>query len=331
MSQPEPPPRSHEAEEDPTPTTVVTGADRAAGAIVVALLTQRGHHVIGVDTPRSRPLGPVRDGHHDATGHHSMGNVPALARLVAESHADLVIPTLPAEVAELSAARTLLEGLGASVMIAGAGPVALASDRLFALSYLHSRDVRVPRFALPGDVADVREALELFGGPFVASPRSKRNTRSALLIADTDSENWEAIDDDWILRETLPGDHYRVMAHRPVQGRSGRLAAVVRDPSGQDRPWGPPAPTGIPESASRLEAPEIERRALAAIRAVGLTGPSTVEIMLASDGSPVVTDIDATFGQHLRLAPELLDVALAGIDPSGGEERPPATPPTVSP
>lgn len=62
MSQPEPPPRSHEAEEDPTPTTVVTGADRAAGAIVVALLTQRGHHVIGVDTPRSAPWGPSATG-----------------------------------------------------------------------------------------------------------------------------------------------------------------------------------------------------------------------------------------------------------------------------
>lgn len=320
-SQAQPPPTSGTGRVASPRTIIVTGADRPAGAIVVALLTHHGHRVVGLDAPRRRETAPGEAAGPGEAETEVPANIPALARLVTETGADLVVPTLPAELAELSAARTLLEGLGASVLVAGAGPVALASDRLFVLSYLHSRDVPVPRFALPGDVRGVDEAVELFGGPFVASPRSKRSLRVPMLVTGAEDVDWELVDDGWILRESLPGEHYRVLAHRPLQGRSGRLAVVVRDPSGEDRSeatggaW--PAVTA---AAVRVESPEIERRALAAIRAVGLTGPSTVEVMLGADGSPVVTDIDATFGQHLRLAPELLEVAVAPGDeaPAGG-------------
>lgn len=292
-------------DQDP-PLTVVTGADLPAGAITSALLTRRGHRVIGLDAPpvdRNALLAAQR-------------SIPTLVRLVRDSGAGLVIPTIPGELQELSAARSLLEQLGARVMIAGAGPVALVSDHLFALSHLQSRAVPVPRFVLPATLSSLHDALEMFGGSVLAVPRSKACAGRPLLLTGPEHDGWDRLDDDWVLQEVLPGEHYRVLVHRPAQGSEGRLAVVVHDPLPPEHRWTRWATPGSVPTASRTVHPAVERAAMAAIRATGLTGRATVEVTLDASGAPHVTGIDAAYGPHLRLAPELLDLALeAEVNP----------------
>jgi hypothetical protein len=280
------------------------------GAITSALLTGRGHQVIGLDAPpvdRDAQSCPTRDDPHPLLA--TQQSVPTLLRLVMESGASLVIPTLPGELQEVAAARSLLERIGAQVMIAGAGPVALVSDHLFALSHLQSRKVVVPRFLLPSEAGSARAAFETFDGTFVATPRSKASAAPPVLFTAADAEHWGRLDDHWMLRAVVPGEHYRVLVHRPAQGKDGRLSVVVHDPRAQSGPWGRRTDGPVP-TATIVDLPEVERAALAAIRAVGLTGRASVEVVLDPTGTAIVTGIDATFGSHLRLAPQLLDLAL---------------------
>ena len=53
--------------------------------------------------------------------------------------------------------------------------------------------------------------------------------------------------------------------------------------------------------------------ALAAVRALGLTGPVDVDVRRLVDGRPVVLEVNARFGANSAAAPELLDAVLAAV------------------
>lgn len=290
------------------PVTVVTGSDRPAGAVVATLLTQRGHDVIGLgSTGHSCHHRPVSEDVGDPPPAAPASIIPLLTRMVTENHAGLVVPTLRHELPAIAAARTLIEATGAKVLVAGAGPVAVISDRLFATAHLRSRGVPVPRFVFPGDVESPHDALAGFDGAIVAVPRSTACTCRPMLITTATDQAWDRLDDSWMLREALPGQRFRALVHRPPQGRDGRIVRVVHEPSG----GAVDGRRALPGTARPIRAPLVERLALSAVRAAGLTGPASIEVHLDRDGNPMVTDLDATFGQHLRLAPEVLDASLS--------------------
>lgn len=115
---------------------------------------------------------------------------------------------------------------GARVLVAGAGPVAIAADRLFSIAHLNSRGVPVPRYVFPSDVSDRRALLHRFGGAMVALPRKTGCGGPPALITTTADEPWDSLDDSWMLREAMPGQRHRILVKRPPHGR-GELGPVT--------------------------------------------------------------------------------------------------------
>jgi carbamoyl-phosphate synthase large subunit len=69
-------------------------------------------------------------------------------------------------------------------------------------------------------------------------------------------------------------------------------------------------------STRRLETGEsvdVGNVAMAAVRALGLTGPVDVDVRRRADGTPVVLEVNARFGANSEAAPELLDAVLASF------------------
>jgi len=67
---------------------------------------------------------------------------------------------------------------------------------------------------------------------------------------------------------------------------------------------------GNASSVRRVDDADVGTVAIAAARAVGLTGPQDVDIRKRSDGQPVVLEINARFGANIRHAQEVLDATL---------------------
>jgi hypothetical protein len=61
----------------------------------------------------------------------------------------------------------------------------------------------------------------------------------------------------------------------------------------------------------RVDDPDIGALAVAAGRALGLSGPIDVDIRRRGDGMPVVLEVNARFGANSACAPEVLDALLA--------------------
>lgn len=278
------------------PVTIVTGADRPYGAVVAALLTQLGTEVVSLDSPL------------DDQGDLWRG-IPALVRLVSELGAGLVVPTLQRELVPMAAARPLFAAVDATVMVAGPGPVALVQDRLFLLAHLRSRRIPVPDFLGPQEIRSPSDALRRLGGRALALPRRSARRRSRHVLTSADDPYWAQIDETKLLMASPICERYQVLIHRPTQGSDGRSAAVVHDPIGPEGEGAAPCPAASTR-AVRTTDDEVERVAMAAVRAVGITGPSRAEVRRDGQGAITVTDVVPLFGRHLRLAPELLTAAL---------------------
>lgn len=280
------------------PVTVVTGADRPYGAVIAALLTQLGTEVVSLDSPV------------DDQGDLWRG-IPALVRLVSETGAGLVVPTLQRELVPMAAARPLFAAVDATVMVAGPGPIALVQDRLCLLAHLRSRRIPVPDFLGPQEIRSPSDALRRLGGRALALPRPSASARrrSRHVLTSADDPYWAQIDETKLLMASPICERYQVLIHRPTQGSDGRSAAVVHDPIGPEGEGAAPCPTASTR-AVRTTDDEVERVAMAAVRAVGITGPSRAEVRRDGQGAITVTDVVPLFGRHLRLAPELLTAAL---------------------
>ena len=66
-----------------------------------------------------------------------------------------------------------------------------------------------------------------------------------------------------------------------------------------------------------MQSDEISGLALAAVEALGLTGPVDLDIRRMPDGTPVVLEINARFGANSAAAPELLSAVLASVGVAG--------------
>ncbi|MDO5663114.1 MAG: hypothetical protein Q4G40_10490, partial [Brachybacterium sp.] len=204
-------------------------------------------------------------------------------------------------------------------LLAGPGAVMRTADRLHTLAHLESRGVPVPVFRTPGDLVSTAEALHLFGGAFLAVPRCPDGETTPLLVTSEEDLAWSSLDDTWVLQEVLLGEEYLALTHRPAKGNRDRRVGVVHERSRSvDPAFAPERGRGASAPpAMAVHAPDIEKLALAAVRALGLIGQAEVTIRLTRRGSPRVIDVSAAFGAHIRHTPEVLE-ALVGFAP---EER----------
>ncbi len=291
------------------PRVLVTGAGGAAGRALATQLKARGIPVLGADV-RELPAGsgitavrvPVAS---------DPELVSVLRRLVSAENVNVVIPAVTGELPQLAAFRPAF-GPDVRVIVGGPGPVALAHDRLFTAWQLQSAGVAVPRFGVPRDFSGAEAAMEALGGPVVVRPRVPCGGRGVTVMADGGVDvDWHRLPEGQIVQEFIPGTAYGPM----VFGTPGRNAAapfaVVVEKTAQ------PGPTpGNAVAARRTdtgEAMDVGNVAMAAVRALGLTGPVDVDVRRRADGTPVVLGVTARFGRNSGLAPELLDAVLGAF------------------
>lgn len=275
---------------------LVVGADGPVERAIAEQLLVLG---MEVHTAGSRPTDLPSVVRHMLPEPREAGFIPALARLVRRYRVELVIPADPAVLPPISVGRP---SIGADVLVAGAGPIATANDRVLTAWNLWSHGVPVPDFGVPSDFADAESALEIMGGQMAIRSRWASGRQPAVVVNASDELDWWAMSDDLFVQQFVPGTGYTVVVYRPVSGK-GKLTTVFEETRGRDR-----SVTG--RVVPPREVVEVERLAQAAVRALGLTGPVEVGIRRRVDGSPVVLSVKACLGEHSLAIPELLDAVL---------------------
>lgn len=286
-----------------TPHVLVTGIGGPIGRAVADQLVKRGAVVHGTDA-REVEVPGVTTWHLPPADHSSY--LPALSRLVSSVGVSLVIPTALSELPVISAGRAAL-GRDVEVVVAGAGPVAMTSDRLVTAMQLASRDVRVPPFAVPSEFTDARAALKAMAGPFVVRRRLPGRGGPVLRVESEHDVSWSSLTDDLMIQRYVPGAEFVPMVFRPgakgVDRRISVLATTAAESEGRLR-----AVTDARVVSVGVE--DVQRVAMAAVRAVGLSGPVDLLVRRDETGEPLVLDMSARLGRHLALGPEILDGVL---------------------
>jgi carbamoyl-phosphate synthase large subunit len=247
-----------------------------------------------------------------------------LRRLVAAEGVNLVIPTVSAELPQLAAFRAGF-GTDVRVIIGDPGPVAIASDKLYTAWQLRSAGVPVPRFGVPRDYPSADAAMQALGGPVVVTPRASHAFLGSVLIDGSRDVDWHRLPDGQIVQEYIPGAEYLPVVFGTPPRNAAAPFVVVLETVERNR-----GAVGTALAARRVEAGDdidVGNLALAAVRVLGLTGPAEVSIRRRADGSPVVLAVDARFGAHSGLAPELLDAVLSSFvlpsfNPASFRQRP---------
>lgn len=279
-------------------TIIVTGVGGPAGSSVAGMLQERGHSVVGVDM---RPVSLPGAMCYTIPPAGAPGFMAELRYIVEAHQAALVIPTVSEELPVLAIGRTLLGGV--PVAVADLGPVSLANDKYLTCLRLALESVAVPRFALPSEAHSPQELAALVGWPCLSKPRVGRGGRNVALYYPDAPAALLSLDDQMVLQEFAPGVEFAPNVYLKPDG--GSVVVVLEKLALRG------GRVGNALVVQRVNAPEIAALAVAAGRALGLTGPIDIDIRRREDGTPVVLEVNARFGANSASAPEVLDALLA--------------------
>ncbi|MBL1129732.1 MAG: hypothetical protein D8M54_14690 [Chloroflexi bacterium] len=121
-----------------------------------------------------------------------------------------------------------------------------------------------------------------------------------------------ALDDSYMGQEYVPGTAYAVNL---FLDRTATVVAVMEKPGRCERANGRAA------TVRQVTAPDVAVAAVAAARALGLTGPLDMEIRRRAYDCPAVLNINARFGATIAYAPQVLLLAV-NREPSFDNKRP---------
>ncbi len=275
---------------------LVTGVGGPAGRHVSQLLWQSGHQVIGVDM-RAVTV-PGLSAFYEAPAVADPEYVAWLAAVAQD--ADLIIPTVQEELPILARAQNRLPR---PVLIAPALAVAIAHDKYETARSLAAAHLPVPRFSRPSQLTTALVVETALGWPCLSKPRMGRGGRG-VTIYDTpaDFPALSTLDDQYIVQEFVPGTEYAVNLF--LDDKRETVIVLEKTVLREGR-------TGNAEQVRRVEVPDVAGTAVAAARALGLTGPLDMDIRRRASGEPVVLEINARFGANITHAPEVFAAALA--------------------
>ncbi|GAA2108838.1 hypothetical protein GCM10009841_29670 [Microlunatus panaciterrae] len=211
-----------------------------------------------------------------------------LRRLIDDHQIDLVLPTVAAELPLLASGRGEL-GHRADVMISDVTSVLLANDSLWAAAMLDVAGVGVPRFGAPNDFEGVEDALRKLGTPVVLKPRLQRGLRGVVVDDPQQQVDWDSLAATHILQEFVEGRSYAVLVFRAAG--AGSLVSI--------------------DQAGAGDHSDVTALATAAVEALSLTGPVSLEIRRLADGRPVVVDVRPGFVADHEGLPQALNLMLA--------------------
>lgn len=281
---------------------LITGVHGPAGRSLATQLLERGFDVVGVDmadlasdVPRLRLVPAASD----------PGMMPQLIRIAREERVDLVIPTVSEELVQVAACRP---GFPVPVMSPDTLGVARAEDKLFTMWQLAAHGVSTPTFGVPSDFKDADDAMRAMGGSFVIKPRVSRGGRGVRVVDEPgDAGDWATLSDDQILQQFAPGEEYAPVVFIDPHGGDDLVAVLRKTELKEGR-------VGNAVSVERVSGPDVTdvaELAVAAARALGLVGPSDIDVRRMPDGTAVVLEVNARFGANSAAVPQLLDRVLA--------------------
>ena len=152
--------------------------------------------------------------------------------------------------------------------------------------------------------------MAALGGPVVVKPRVSRGGRGVIVIDGTAEVDWQRLPDGQIVQEFIPGTSTGPWCSAP---RAQQRRAVRRRRGKTELAQGKRRERRDTRRAEAGEAIDVGNVAMAAVRALGLTGPVDVDVRRRADGTPVVLEVNARFGANSGQAPELLDAVLASF------------------
>jgi carbamoylphosphate synthase large subunit len=275
-------------------TILVSGVGGPAGSSVAKLLLDRGFDVVGTDMRDIEFPGRVFYRVPSATDEDYLN---ATREITTREKASLFIPTVSDELTIVAAGWH-----GIPAVISAAKAVNIANDKYLTSVALVAANVPVPRFALPSQIQSPEELQERIGWPCISKPRVGRGGRGVVIREMVDWPTIAALGDDYILQEFASGIDY---APNVFIGHEENDLVVVLEKTELKE-----GRVGNASSVQRVEDASVGSVALAAARAVGLTGPQDVDIRKRSDGQPVVLEINARFGANIRFAQVILDATL---------------------
>lgn len=289
---------------------LVTGIGGPAGAALGRQLRSLGHWVGGTDL---RSLG---DHSADAFQRVRRADDPEypqqLAELAEQWGVDVVVPSVSEELVPLARAAATFP---IPVLIGDEAAVRIADDKYATAERLRAHGVSVPDHLLPSQAGSAAEAVERLGGSLVLKPRISRGGRGVRVIdaqhaARADAvEAWHTATDALIVQRFAPGPEFAPVVYSPVTSRGSSCCVVLRKVALRE------GRTGNAVGVTRVATggAEVGRLAVAAVHAIGLSGPIDVDVRLLPDGTPAVLEVNARFGANSASAPELLREALADL------------------
>ncbi len=280
---------------------LITGANGPAGRALGAQLASSDFTVIGADMDSTANEYYAAIEKVPAASDPSM--IGRLAEIIREHHIDVLIPTVSDELPAVAAAGAELAGC--TVMIGSPEAVSTAHDKWLTMQVLAAAGVPVPRSALPSSFENLDAAFEALGRPLIVKPRVARGGRGVGVVGNHSDLDFSALDDSWVLQEFASGEEFAPMVFNG--NGENDLAVVVRKTELKQGVVGNAVST---ERVAADEAVDVQRIALAAVRAVGLEYQADLDIRRLANGQPVVLEINARFGANSRQAPELLSTVL---------------------
>lgn len=231
--------------------------------------------------------------------------VPALISLAATLKADLVIPTVADELAEVAVASELFAPI--PVVISAPRGAGLCQDKKFTMDALDLAGIPTPGALLPTEFVSAEAAGATLGWPFVIKPRVSRGGRGVIVVDTPDDIDWTTLGPAHVLQRFAPGTEYAPQVYRSPRTAEVTVVVLEKTALKQGRVGNAESVVRLPTSAAL----DVVHLAAATARALDLTGPIDMDIRRMPDGSPVVLEVNARFGANSAHAPELLRATLA--------------------
>ncbi|KAB1639622.1 ATP-grasp domain-containing protein [Pseudoclavibacter terrae] len=291
-------------------TVVVTGAGGPAGKALgrqLAALRAKGCELLSIGTDTRALVDANFAMTVQVPRADSAQYAPALRELVAQTRADVVIPTVSEELVRIAGIAHLLgeDERAPAVVVSTPAATTLCEDKLFTMWALEAAGVAVPKFAGGTEHGTARSALDAFGGPVIVKPRVSRGGRGVRLVEDP-RDDWGGVDARSLIQSFAPGVEYAPQVYRSP--RTGAVSIVVLEKTVLRE-----GRVGNAVETRRLpahEAADVAWLAASAVTKLGLVGPIDLDIRRDEQGVPVVLEVNARFGANSEHAPELLDLVL---------------------
>lgn len=278
-------------------TILVTGAGGAAAVTLIRALGNR-YRMVAVD------IDPLAVGLYlvppDRRALICRGEdpsfVPDLLALAVEHGADLVIPTVDLELAQVAAARAQFEAYGIAVLVESPATLEKCLDK-WGLVQACAPTVRVPKTVVfDQDTTD--ESIASLGTPFIIKPRSGAGGRGFAIIASGELPDGTPRDGSMILQEHLPGEEFSI----DVLGRpDGAIVAAV--PRRRDK-----VDSGIAVAGRTVHDADLINFGRRVAETIGVVGVVNVQAKRAADGTPALLEVNPRFPGTMALT------MAAGVD-----------------